>query len=178
MLDDCLTIDDYEGLPAVLARNHELIDGELVEESGKTLQHNLLRDLLGVLLAPYVRQHEFGIFISGQAYDFDGNAYGPDVSFISASKRPLLDMKLRVQRLVPDVAIEIASPTDTFDKLAKKALRYRACGMQEVWILAPQARQAFLFSEHRRTILDENDEFRPESIPGFAIRIGDFLDRY
>jgi Uma2 family endonuclease len=131
-----------------------------------------------VLLAPYVRQHEFGIVISGQAYDFDGNAYGPDVSFISASKRPLLDMKLRVQRFVPDVAIEIASPTDTFDKLAKKALRYRACGMQEVWIFAPQARQAFLFSEHRRTILDENDEFRPEPIPGFAIRIGDLLDRY
>jgi Uma2 family endonuclease len=178
MLDDCLTIDDYEGLPAVLARNHELIDGELVEESGKNPQHNLLRDFLMVLLAPYVREHGLGIVISGQAYEFDGNAYGPDVSFISASKRPLLNMRLRVQRFVPDSAIEIASPADTFDKLAKKAQRYRACGTQEVWIFAPEARQAFLFSEHRRVILDENDEFRPESIPGFAIRIGDLLDRY
>src|SRR5271166_349844 len=102
MLGDCLTIDDYERLPAVLARNHELVDGELVKEPGKNPQHNLLRGLLMVLLDPYVREHRLGLVISGQAYDFDGNAYGPDVTFISESKRPLLNMTLRVQRFVPD----------------------------------------------------------------------------
>jgi hypothetical protein len=52
MLGDCLTIDDYERLPAVLARNHELVDGELVREAGKAPQRNLLRDALTVLLRP------------------------------------------------------------------------------------------------------------------------------
>jgi Uma2 family endonuclease len=110
MLGDCLTIDDYERLPAVLARNHELIDGELVEESGKNLRHNLLRHLVMVLLAGYVKEHRLGVVISGQAYDFDGNAYGPQVSFFSESKRPLINMKLRVQRFVPELAIDIVSP--------------------------------------------------------------------
>jgi Uma2 family endonuclease len=102
----------------------------------------------------------------------------PDVSFVSESKRHLLNMDLRVQRVVPDLAIEIVSPNDAFEKLAKKALRYRQCGTQEVWIFSVESRQAFLYSEQRRVILDENNEFRPETIPGFAIRIGDLLDRY
>jgi Uma2 family endonuclease len=45
-------------------------------------------------------------------------------------------MKLRVQRFAPDLAIEIVSANDTFEKLATKALRYRRCGTAEVWILA------------------------------------------
>jgi len=87
-------------------------------------------------------------------------------------------MKLRVQPFVPDLAIEIVSASDTFEQLAMKALHYRACGTQEVWIFCQATRQVFLYSEQRRAILDENDEFRPETIPGFAIRIGDLLDRH
>lgn len=173
-----LTIDDFEQLPDDLAHNHELVDGELVDVSGNNPQHNLLRDLLARLLGTHAEEHQLGLVIAEQEYNFDGNAYGPDVTFISASKRPLLNMKLRVQRFVPDLAIEIVSTNDTFEKLVQKAKHYRQCGTQEVWIFSFENRQAFLFSEHRRVILDENDEFRPEPIPGFAIRIGELLDRY
>jgi Uma2 family endonuclease len=173
-----LTIDDFERLPDDLAHNHELVDGELVDVSGNNLQHNLFRDLLVKLLGPYVEERQFGIVVSEQEFDFDGNAHAPDVSFISESKRPLLDVNLRVQRLVPDLAIEIVSANDTLEKVVRKAKRYRACGTREVWIVSKKTRETFLYSEHRRVILDENDEFRPETIPGFAIRIGDLLDRY
>jgi len=172
-----LTIDDFERLPEVLARNHELDDGELVDVPGNTLQHNLFRDLLVRLLGPYVDEHQLGIIVSEQEFDFGGNAHAPDVSFISEPKRGLLNMKLRVQRFVPDLAIEIVSANDTFEKLVKKAQRYRACGAQEAWIFSAETRLVFLYSEQRRVILEENDEFRPETIPGFAIRIGDLLDR-
>jgi Uma2 family endonuclease len=173
-----LTIDDFERLPDDLAHNHELVDGELVDVSGNNPQHNLLRELLARLLGIHAEEHQFGLVIAEQEYNFGGNAYGPDVSFISALKRPLLNMKLRVQRFVPDLAIEIVSANDTFEKLAQKAQRYRQCGTQEVWIFSVETRQVFLYSEHRRVFLDENDYFRPEPIPGFAIRIGDLLDRY
>lgn len=173
-----LTIDDFERLPDDLARNHELVDGELVDVSGNNPQHNLFRDFLVELLRPFVREHQLGIVIAEQEYDFDGNAHGPDVSFFNESKRPLFDPKRRVQRFVPDLAIEVVSANDTLDKLVQKARRYRACGTQEVWIFSVETRQVFLLSADRRVILDENDEFRPEIIPGFAIRIGDLLDRY
>jgi Uma2 family endonuclease len=80
---------------------------------------------------------------------------------------------------VPDLAIEIVSANDTFRKAGQKRRSVIAqCGTQEVWIFSVETRQIFLYSERRRAILDENDEFRPEPIPGFAIRIGDLLDRY
>ena len=75
------------------------------------------------------------------------------MSFIRESKRPLMNMHLRVQRCVPGLAIEIASANDTFEKLAQKARRYRNCGTAEVWILSA------------------------ETIPGFAIRLGDLFSR-
>ena len=62
--------------------------------------------------------------------------------------------------------------------LAKKAKRYRQYGTQEVWIFSVENRETHLYSDHRRAILDEGEEFRPEPIPGFAMRIGDLLLRY
>jgi hypothetical protein len=103
------------------------VDGELVDVSGNTEGHNLLRDFLTSLLRTYVEEHQLGLIISEQDFDFGGNAHGPDVSFISQAKCHLINMKLRVQRFVRDLAIE---------------------------------------------------EFRPEPIPGFAMRIEDLPPRY
>src|ERR1039458_4621942 len=87
MLGDELTIDEYERLPDVLARNHELVDGELVDVSGNKPQDDELPDSLVELLRPFVRENQLGNVISEQEYDFDGNAHGPDVSFYNKSKR-------------------------------------------------------------------------------------------
>jgi len=172
-----LTIDDFEKLPDALALNHELVDGELVEVSGNTLIHNRLRDQLNRVLSALVEQGNLGQVISEQEFDFDGNAHGPDVSFVSTGKLSLLNPKLRVQRLVPDLAIEIVSQNDKFEALMKKAVRYRRSGTKEVWVFSIENRVAFFLNENQRVILDENQQFRSDLIPGFAIRIGDLLDR-
>jgi len=172
-----LTIDDFERLPEALAYNHELVDGELVAVSGNNLQHNLLRGELESLLREHVNQCRLGVVVAEQEFDFGGNAHAPDISFFGESKQALRDLKLRVQRFVPDLAIEIVSANDTFETLIKKAQRYRRSGTREVWILSLETRQALLPSDKRRVMLDENEEFCPETIPGFAIRIGDLLDR-
>lgn len=75
------------------------------------------------------------------------------------------------------MAIEIVSANDTFASLDKKAERYRRCGTREVWTFVQFSRKAYLHSESRNVILYENDEFRPEAIPGFTMRIGELLDR-
>src|SRR5580700_7618451 len=149
-----LTIDDFEKLPHELAYYHELVDGELVDVSGNTPNHNGLRDLLISMLLPYVKEHKLGRVVGEQEYDFAGNAHGPDVTFFSTEKLKLCDGKLRVQRFVPDLAIEIVSENDTFRKLVKKADRYRKCGTKEAWIIDPDSRTAFLYSDALKTILD------------------------
>ena len=172
-----ITIDEFERLPAALAHNHELVNGELVDVSGNTLGHNRLRDRLVALLIAPVEEQNLGMIVSEQEYDFDGNAHGPDVSFIGAAKLHLIERKRRVQRFVPDLAIEIVSENDTFKGLTEKALRYRQCGTQEVWILSPDARQAFVQSEDRKTILSDDPRFESKLIPGFGILLSDLFDQ-
>ena len=82
-----------------------------------------------------------------------------------------------MQRLVPDLAIQIESPNDTFISLTTKAQRYRRCGVREVWLLSIETRLAQLYSESRNVILDENGDFRSDLIPGFSIRLGELFDR-
>jgi Uma2 family endonuclease len=172
-----LTIDDFERLPDELAHNHELVDGELVDVSGNTANHNFLRDLLISMLLFYVNEHKLGRVVGEQEYDFDGNAHGPDVTFFGPEKMRLCNGKLRVQRFVPDLAIEIVSQSDTFEKLIGKAHRYRKCGTKEVWIFSIDSREAYVYSVDGRTILDENGAFESSMIPGFGIRLGDLFDR-
>jgi len=172
-----LTVDDFENLPDALALNHELDDGELVKVSGNTADHNFLRDLLIELLRPFTRERRLGKVISEQEFQFGDNAYGPDIAFISAERAHLINGAFRVQRFVPDLAIEIVSQNDTFRALMKKAQRYRKYGTKEVWIFSMDPREAHVYSEQRRVMLDENDQFSSDLIPGFSIRIGDLFDR-
>jgi Uma2 family endonuclease len=172
-----LSIEDFEQLPDQFAVNHELVDGELVEVAGNTPNHNGLRDLLIVMLFPYVREHKLGRVLGEQEYQFDKNAHGPDVTFFGPEKAKLVNPNLRVQRFVPDLAIEIVSQNEPFAKLLKKVERYRKCGTTEAWIVDIDSRRAFLFSDERDANLDENQPFQSSLIPGFSIRLGDLFDQ-
>jgi len=172
-----LTIDDFEKLPDELAYYHELVDGELVDVSGNTPNHNLLRDALIAMLLPYVKEHELGKVIGEQEYQFEKDAHGPDVTFFLPDKARLLNESLRVQRFVPDLAIEIVSENDAFKKLIRKVERYRRCGTKEAWVFDIDSRRAFLFSETGDAMLTENDMFQSSLIPGFSIRLGDLFDQ-
>mgnify|MGYP003623160720 CR=1 FL=1 len=172
-----LTIEDFERLPSDQAKNHELVEGELVDVSGNTMDHNALRELLVEILRPIVREHRLGKVLSEQEYDFGGNAHGPDVSFFSRAKQLLTNRRLRVQRFVPDLAIEIASQHDTMRMLMRKKDRYLACGTQEVWIIEQESADIFIFSDRGHRILKGNDTIETELIPGFSITVAEIFQR-
>lgn len=61
---------------------------------------------------PWMRERGLGTAIAEQEFDFLGNAHGPDVSVMGPAKAALIDLDRRVQRFVPDLAIELASESD------------------------------------------------------------------
>jgi Uma2 family endonuclease len=166
-----LTIDDFERLPDEMAKNHELVDGDLIDVSGNNLEHNLIRDLMGRALALFVHAHGLGIAVTEQEYDFGGNAHGPDVSFFGPAKLPLIDRRKRVQRFVPDLAVEIVSPNNPFEELMRKKDRYRTCGTAEVWIVVPGSHELLVYSERGDRILREDAELTTALLPGFRILV-------
>ena len=172
-----LTIDDFERLPDEEACGHELVDGELVDVSGNNPKHNRIRAYLMEMLRPIVRKQKLGGVLDEQEFDFGGNAHGPDVSFFGPDKLALLDDNRRVQRFVPDFAVEIASPNNSLQDLVRKKDRYRRCGTAEVWLISPEDRSVFIYSDDRKTILSGNDELSTPLIPGFSITVEDLFNQ-
>ena len=171
-----LTIDDFEQLPDAVAKNHDLVKGELVDVSGNVFNHNRLRDGLVRKVGDYIDQHRLGYVVSEQEFEFGEDAYAPDVSFFGPEKARLIDGQLRVQRFVPDLVIEIASKTDKFETLMEKALHYQRHGVKEVYLFSIQLRQVFRYADQPTpTVLSDAQDFCPEQIPGFSIRIADLL---
>lgn len=173
-----LTIDDFERLPSDQAENHELVDGELVPMSSGTFEHNSIRDWFLVLTHPIVRERDLGRVVAEQEYDFGGNAHAPDVSFFGSAKLALLDPKKRVQRFVPDLAIEIVSASDTVTSLWRKKDRYRACGTSEVWIVLPESREVAIFADGSDRILRGSAELSTVLIPGFRITVDELFQGF
>jgi len=164
-----LTIDDFERLPDEVARNHELVDGELVDVSGNTPEHRDIQEFLIVILRPLVHSQKLGKVYSELEYDFLGNAHGPDISFFGRDKLPLLNRKKRVQRFVPDLAMEIISASDTYDGMLKKKDRYLAAGTREVWLISSEAREVRICGAGQDRVLRGSDELSTPLIPGFTI---------
>jgi Uma2 family endonuclease len=166
-----LTIDDFERLPLERAKNHELIDGELIEMPGNTLYHNAITMVLISLLLPIIQERRLGRLVVEQEYGFGGNAHGPDISFFGRAKEAFADPDKRVQRFVPDRAVEIVSANDTFASILRQKERYRTCGTGEVWVVVPETREVLVYSANGDRILRGDAELSTDLLPGLRIAV-------
>ena len=170
-----LTIDDFERLPYDEVRHRELVDGELIDVSGNTALHNITRDRVMCHLMAWADAQAAGTVIAEQDYDFLGNAHGPDVSFFRPEKQALLDLYKRVQRFVPDLAIEVASASDTYDSLLRKKDRYRRAGTTEVWLISTASTEIAIYRPDRDRILHAGHTLTSELLPGFALAVNELF---
>lgn len=60
--------------------------------------------------------------------------------------------------LVPDLAVEVMSPTDRFAALSQKARRYLSDGVQQVWVVDPERRAVFVYVSDSIIPLSEEDK--------------------
>lgn len=76
----------------------------------------------------------------------------PDVAFVSFERWPE-DLPIPYRKnpmdIVPELMVEVASPTDKADALFAKAVEYLAAKADIAWVLLPRVRQAFVFEPGR-----------------------------
>jgi Uma2 family endonuclease len=87
-----------------------------------------------------------------------------------------MEPRRRVQRFVPDLAIEVVSDNDKYNALLKKLHYYVECGAREAWMFSVEHRLAQRFTSHGIELLDENAEFNTPLIPGFAVSLKEVFD--
>ncbi len=101
----------------------------------------------------------------------------PDVMFFEASRLKVYreqnpDENEKPYALIPDIAVEVVSKTDSYTVLSQKVDIYLQDGVKIVWVIDPRRRVVEVYQGSRKTTLTENDTLTAgDIIPGLSIAI-------
>ena len=140
--------------PASDINHYELINGRIVMTPPAGWPHGGVETALVVPLGQYVQRRKLGVVLGSSAgYDLpSGDTVEPDVSFIAtrrfaAGPKPVVGKFLRI---VPNLVVEILSPTTARkDRIDKKSV-YERNGVDEYWIVDPARKQVTVFHRGKR----------------------------
>ncbi|MCY3799598.1 MAG: Uma2 family endonuclease [Chloroflexi bacterium] len=122
-------------------KRYELIEGEIIEMAPTGIWHGRLVIRLGGYLDRFVEANQLGIVTGDTGYYQPAdrhNLLGPDIAFASIDriKQP---KSQEFAPLMPDLAVEIKSPSNSLAELRRKADIYLRHGTRLVWIIIPDS---------------------------------------
>jgi Uma2 family endonuclease len=151
----------------------ELVDGVLVEKA-MGYDESELAMLIGHFLLAFVRPRKLGSVTGadGTVRLMPGLVRIPDVAFVSRErlrgrKRP----KQPIPDLVPDLAVEVISKTNTRKEMERKLGEYFSVGVRLVWYVDPKTRTVKVYTGvGRKVVLSEDQTLDGgDVLPGFAL---------
>ena len=175
-----LTVEEYDRLPDNPGVRYELRHGELIEMAKPRLLHNRVVGEIFFWLKTFSRQHAGVGEAFGPETEFivgsPDNILVPDAAFIRASRIPHIDPTQRISG-APDLAIEVLSPSQSYQETRLKALEYIADGCQAVWLFLPATREVHVVAKDQPIrILAASDTLDcPGLLPGFAVAVSEIF---
>ena len=160
-------------------KRFELIQGELFEMAPTGEVHGWLAGVIFSRILAFDPEGKLGIPTVDAGYyspEDRSTVLAPDVAFRRKDREapPLREAFVPV---MPDLAVEIMSPSNTMPQIRRKAAIYLRQGTQLVWIVMPKTKRVEVCK------LDEGGEIRTEGIgadgslsgedvlPGFSLEI-------
>lgn len=170
--DDVLRLEE-QGL-------YELVDGKLIEKQMSRLANETAGRITTFLNNLAMKANAFKV-IPEQTFqcfpDDPDKLRRPDVAVIVL--RPGLALPEEGHlRVVPDLVVEVVSPTDRIYELAEKLEDYRSAGVKIAWVVNPKARTVEVHHLDREDytieVLDDTDTLTGGSlISGFSVPVRD-----
>jgi Uma2 family endonuclease len=151
----------------------ELVDGVLVEKTTGYAE-SALAVLLSFFLVGFVRLHRLGIVTGadGTLRLMPGLVRIPDVAFVSWDRLPHRKRpKGPIPDLVPDLAVEVLSKSNTAREMRRKLSEYFVAGVRLVWYIDAKARTVRVYTGPRESVLLKESETLAGGavLPGFAL---------
>jgi Uma2 family endonuclease len=150
----------------------ELIDGVMIVHSPASLPHDDVAGFLRGLMRFYVADKDLGIVLGpdGLARIKKGRRVGADLFFLAKDRvpRPLP----KEYKGVPDLMLEVLSPSNRDEDLEDKRPLYREAGVKEIWFVDTEEQQVIVDRRRgRRYVTKTIHEGRVESavVRGFWI---------
>ena len=165
-------------------RRYELIEGEIVEMAPVGEEHGHLAIEIAYYIRHFDRVSRLGVVTTETGHHGPRDRYNllaPDVAYRRRERGSTLS-RSSVQRM-PDLAVEVRSPSNTMAELRRKAELYLRRGTQLVWIVMPVKRsvevwQLGLDGELESEALEEGDALSGEDVlPGFELPLATLFDR-
>ncbi|MCY3572938.1 MAG: Uma2 family endonuclease [Chloroflexi bacterium] len=160
-----------------------LIDGELIVMSPVKQMHGLLAVRLSACLLLYADEHGLGEVTTEVGHYPPGDRrtlLAPDVAFTTQARINQTAQDEFVP-LMPDLAVEIASPGDSLAQLRRKAAIYLDNGARLVWIVLPDQQGVDVCRSAVGARLDiefvgsDGALSGEEVLPGFALELSELF---
>jgi Uma2 family endonuclease len=167
-----LTAEQFDNYPFEEDKRYELDEGELIEMTRPAYDHNRVEVLLTSKLFVFFEQNPIGeVLNSENLYALSPNTRrAPDVAVILGGAK-LAGAK--VIPIVPDIAIEVLSPSETQRMIFRKLKQYFEAGVKEVWLIDPETRTVEIWTSPNPPDRDLSigDTLTSPLIPGFALSL-------
>jgi Uma2 family endonuclease len=168
------TIDDLLAIPGPA----ELIDGEIVTMSPASNDHGAIESAFVLLILAHVRQQRLGrVYTGDTGFVLDEHTvFCPDVAFVSRARLAGVAGSGFVTA-VPELVVEVVSPSDLHSKVIAKAQRWLAAGSEQVWIADPETRTIEVLARVGQPgLLSLGDTINgPPALPGFTAPVAEFF---
>jgi Uma2 family endonuclease len=174
-----LTRNDYRALPEG-PPYFELLDGELIEMTRPTEDHNEIAQILVEWWRAHIRAK------AGGALSFEPNLYLPDTDDVCHPDLAYLTAaRLSIRRKdgiygTPDVICEILSPTTAHVDRGRKRDDYRRAGVRHLWLVTPERPvmvEEFILTgegDYRlQTTAVAPAEWEPAAFPGWRLALAE-----
>jgi Uma2 family endonuclease len=160
-------------------RDYEIVDGQW-EEKMAGARHGRTIMRLGARLQLFVEEHSLGdLYSPDTTFQIGQNERLADLAFVSAARIPADGVPEGKWEFAPDLAVEVVSPNDFWQKVNRKVHEYFAAGVRQVWLVSTDEREVSIYdSPTQITVLTENDELSSEALlPGFRCRVSDIFGK-
>jgi Uma2 family endonuclease len=154
---------------------YEVVYGVRVEVPPMSVFASLVNNRLCKHLSIWGDEKQLGFALTETLFIFDERGderRRPDTAFVSRSKWPL-DRVFPATgdwRVIPDLAVEVISPSETFEDVLEKMQEYFEFGVQEVWIVTPLRREAHVYTSPKENrIFSAQDVLEGPILPGFKL---------
>jgi Uma2 family endonuclease len=173
-----LTYGDLRNFPDDNLRR-EIIDGELFVTVSPVRRHQRVAGKLFVALTSYEEQHGGEVYQAPMdVFLSESNVVEPDVLFVRTEHVDTTDPDKIIS--VPDVVIEVSSPSTLRRDLTVKRDLYERFGVAEYWFVDLEAERVEVYRLEgaryaKPDILQAGETLTSSTLPGFAFHLSTIL---
>jgi Uma2 family endonuclease len=117
---------------------YEIVDGQPEAKEMPGARHSGICARLTITLGIYLTANQVGgLYVEG-SFQIGGNERIPDLAFVSAARIPPEGEPETKWPIPPDLAVEVMSPNDLYERVYAKTIEYLAAGVKQVWLVSPE----------------------------------------